>query len=175
MAKRPVVRASDRAGPTNPGGSRPIDPEVLPPESQWIERLAWLMDRSIPIGRKWSIGLDAIIGLVPGVGDFAGIIVGGFIVAQAVRAGLPKSVIARMVANVAVDGVTGLVPFLGDLFDVAYKANTRNVQIFREAVRGRYQPVQDSSFAVGVAVVFLLILALPVVAIILLIRAVGLW
>jgi hypothetical protein len=175
VGKRNVARAQGPASSTEPGGRRPLDPEVLPPESRWIERIAWLMDRSIPIGRKWSIGLDAILGLVPGVGDLAGILVGGVIVAAAVRARLPKSAISRMVANVAIDGVTGLVPLLGDLFDVAYKSNTRNVQIFREAVRGRYEPVKDSSFAVGVAVLFLLMIALPVLAIILVIRAFGLW
>jgi len=129
------------------------------------------MDRSIPIGKRWSIGLEAIVGLVPGVGDIVGIAVGGLIVAQAIRARLPRSAIARMVANVAVDGLVGAVPILGDVFDAAFKSNTRNVQIFREAVRGRYEPVKDSSFAVGVAAVLLLILAVPVVLLVLLVKA----
>jgi uncharacterized protein DUF4112 len=156
-------------------GGRPVlEPEVLPPESRWIERIAWLMDRSIPLGRRWSVGLDAIIGLVPGVGDIAGILVGAAIVGAAIKARLPRSAIARMVANVAVDGLFGAVPFLGDVFDMVFKANTRNVEIFREAVRGRYEPVRDSSFAAGVAIAFLLILAVPILLIVLLIRAFGL-
>lgn len=170
MARREVARRktpeSSAGGPT-----RALEPEVLPPESQWVERIAWLMDRSIPIGKKWSIGLEAIVGLVPGVGDIVGIAVGGLIVAQAIRARLPRSAIARMVANVAVDGLVGAVPFLGDLFDAAFKSNTRNVQIFREAIRGRYEPVKDSGFAVGVAVAFLLILAVPVALLVLLVKA----
>jgi hypothetical protein len=85
---------------------RPLEPEVLPRAPEWVDRLAWLMDRSIPIG-PWKIGLDGIIGLVPGLGDFAGMIVSGLIVAAAVRARLPRSAIARMVANVALDGIVG--------------------------------------------------------------------
>lgn len=131
------------------------------------------MDRSIPIGKKWSIGLEAIVGLVPGVGDIAGILVGSLIVGAAIKARLPRSAIARMVSNVALDGLIGAIPFLGDAFDMVFKANTRNVQIFREAVRGRYEPVKDSSFTAGVAIVFFLLLAVPVLVIVLLIRTIG--
>lgn len=154
-----------------PEADRVLEPEVLPPESRWVEKVAWLMDRAIPLGRKWSVGLDGILGLFPGVGDLAGILVGGFIIAQAIRAGLPRSAIARMVANVAIDGLVGAVPFLGDVFDIAFKANTRNVRIFREAVQGRSRPVRDSTFVVGVVVAFLLILAIPVMGIVLLLRS----
>ena len=171
MTPRPPASAR----PSTVGGSRPLDPEVLPPESQWVERLAWLMDRSIPIGKKWSIGLEAIVGLVPGVGDIFGILVGSLIVGAAIKARLPRSAIARMVSNVALDGLIGAIPFLGDAFDMVFKANTRNVQIFREAVRGRYEPVKDSSFTAGVAIVFLLLLAVPVVVIVLVVRAFGVW
>lgn len=149
---------------------RVLEPEVLPPESRWVEKIAWLMDRSIPIGKKWTIGLDGILGLVPGVGDLAGVLVGGLIIAQAIRAGLPRATIARMIANLGIDGLVGLVPFLGDLFDVAYKANTRNVRLFREAVAGGAKPARDSMFVAGAAVALLLILAIPVLAIILLVR-----
>jgi hypothetical protein len=175
VARRPSPRSPDPVRPSAARGSGPLEPEVLPPESQWIERIAWLMDRSIPIGKKWSIGLEAIIGLVPGVGDIAGILVGSAIVVAAIKARLPRSAIARMVSNVALDGLVGAIPFLGDAFDMVFKANTRNVQIFREAVRGRHEPVKDSTFTAGVALVFLLLLAVPVVVILLLIRAVGVW
>ncbi|MFN2385227.1 MAG: DUF4112 domain-containing protein, partial [Thermoanaerobaculia bacterium] len=89
MARRPASRAPDPGRRPAGGGTRPLEPEVLPPESQWVERIAWLMDRSIPIGKRWSVGLDAIIGLVPGVGDVAGILVGSAIVAAAIKARLP--------------------------------------------------------------------------------------
>jgi len=166
----PVVPPPSRSGAQS-DPRQVLEPEVLLPESRCVEKLAWLMDRAIPLGKNWSVGLDGILGLVPGVGDVAGILVGGFIIAQAIRAGLPRSAIARMVANVAIDGLLGAVPFLGDLFDIAFKSNTKNVRIFREAVAGRREPVRDSAFVVGVVLAFLLILAIPVVALVLLLRS----
>ena len=147
---------------------KPLEPEVLPPAPAWVEKLAWLMDRSIPIGR-WKIGLDGIIGLVPGLGDLVGAIISGVIVAAGIRAGLPRSAIARMVANVGVEAIVGVVPFLGDVFDMAFKANTRNVQIYREALRGERDRKKDSLFVVGVVLVFAAIVAIPVIAVILMV------
>lgn len=148
---------------------KPLEPEVLPPAPEWIDKLAWLMERSIPIGR-WKIGLDGIIGLVPGLGDLIGVAISGLIVAAGVRAGLPRSAIARMVANVAVDGVIGAVPFLGDLFDMTFKANTRNVEIYREALRGGRSRSKDSLFVTGVVLAFAALLAIPILVIVLLLR-----
>ena len=148
---------------------KPLEPEVLPPAPEWIDRLAWLMDRSIPIGR-WKIGLDGIIGLVPGLGDLVGAAISGVIVAAGIRAGLPRSAIARMVANVGIEALVGIVPFLGDLFDMAFKANTRNVQIYREALRGQRNRSKDSLFVTGVVLAFAALLALPVLVIVLLLR-----
>jgi len=152
--------------------TRALEPEVLPRDvpDPWVEKLAWLMDSSIPIGR-WKIGLDGIIGLVPGLGDLVGAIISGLIVASGIRAGLPRSAIARMVANVAVEAVVGVVPFLGDLFDMAFKANTRNVEIYREALRGGRDRRKDSLFVVGVVLAFVALLAIPIVAIVLIVGA----
>jgi hypothetical protein len=148
---------------------KPLEPEVLPRAPEWVDRLAWLMDRSIPIGR-WKIGLDGIIGLVPGLGDFVGVLVSGLIVAAGVRARLPRSAIARMVANVAVDGVVGAIPFLGDLFDMTFKANTRNVEIYREALRGGRSRSRDSLFVAGVVLAFAGLLAIPILVLVLILR-----
>lgn len=148
---------------------RPLEPEVLPRAPEWIERLAWLMDRSIPIG-PWRIGLDGVIGLVPGLGDFIGVIVSGLIVAAAVRARLPRSAIARMVANVAVDGIVGAIPLLGDFFDMTFKANTRNVEIYREALRGGGNRTRDSLFVAAVVLAFAVALAIPLLVLFLILR-----
>ena len=163
--------------------TRALEPEVLPkdPSPQpsprrgegerapdaWIEKLAWLMDRSIPIGR-WKIGLDGIIGLVPGFGDLIGAIISGVIVAAGIRAGLPRSAIARMVANVGIEAVVGVVPFLGDLFDMGFKANTRNVEIYREALRGGRDKKKDTFFVAGIVLALAAIIAFPIVVVILL-------
>jgi hypothetical protein len=162
---------------------RVIEPEVVaardaipaggpfgPPNPQaWIEKLAWVMDSSIPIGR-WRIGLDGIIGLLPGLGDLIGALISALIVAAGVRARLPRSAIARMVVNVGIEAVVGVVPFLGDLFDMAWKANTKNVEIFRQALRGERDRRKDSLFVVGVILAIVAILAIPVIAIVLLVN-----
>jgi len=150
---------------------RVIEPEVVPRDAPdpWIEKLAWIMDRSIPIGR-WRIGLDGIIGLVPGLGDLVGALISALIVAAGVQARLPRSAIARMVANVGSEAAVGIVPFLGDLFDMAFKANTRNVEIFRQALKGERSPKKDSLFVTGVVLAIFAIVAIPVILIVLLLQ-----
>lgn len=147
------------------GAGEPLRPEVVDP---LVEQIAWLMDRSIPIGR-YRIGLDGILGLLPGGGDFIGVLVSGVIVARAMKAGLPKSAIARMMANIAIDAVVGAVPVAGDLFDFAFKANVRNLEIFRTSTARRREPLKDWGFVAGIGLLFLAILAIPVIIVVLLI------
>ena len=100
------------------------------PERRKLERLAWLLDSSLSIpGTRYSIGLDALIGLVPFLGDLIGVLLSTYIVGEAARLGASRSVLARMVFNVAVEGLAGLVPLAGDVFDAAWKANQRNVRL----------------------------------------------
>lgn len=98
-----------------------------------VETLAWLLDNSIPVpasgGRR--IGLDAVIGLVPVVGDLLSAGVGLFVVWRAARLGLPRVVVARMLANSTIDLAVGVIPVLGDAFDLWFKANTRNLGLLR--------------------------------------------
>jgi hypothetical protein len=94
-----------------------------------VHRLAWLMDTSIRLPGGFRIGVDGLIGLVPVVGDLAAAGASFYIVAQAARAGVPASVLARMVLNVVLDAVIGAIPVLGDVFDVAFKANLRNAAL----------------------------------------------
>src|SRR4051812_34076993 len=92
-------------------------------EDPFIEWLAWLMDESVRIG-PWAVGLDGFIGLIPGIGDMAGAAVSSLIIIRAMKLGIPKSAILRMVLNVGLDSLAGSVPFFGDLFDFAFKSNT---------------------------------------------------
>ena len=118
-------------------GERVLEGEVLPPESDEMralrERLrfvAWLLDSSIPIpGTRLSVGLDAIIGLVPFIGDLIGVLASSYIIAEANRLGVGRAILARMAFNVAVEGVVGIVPLLGDAFDAGWKANIKNVRL----------------------------------------------
>jgi len=95
-----------------------------------LARLAWLLDSSIPIpGTRFSIGLEALIGLVPVIGDAVGVLLSSYIVREAAALGAPRSILARMAFNVALEGLIGMVPLAGDVFDAAYKANQRNVRL----------------------------------------------
>jgi hypothetical protein len=95
-----------------------------------ITALAKLMDSAFPIpGTRRTVGLDALLGLVPVVGDLVSTALSSYIIWEARQLGLPSWKIARMIGNVAVDATIGAVPLVGDLFDVAFKANQRNVRI----------------------------------------------
>ena len=101
-----------------------------------LERLAWLMDRAFRIpGTRIRVGLDAVIGLLPVGGDvLTGLVQAGLVLVALRHYKVPKLVAARMAANVLIDIAVGAIPLLGDLFDVGFKANTRNVQLL-EAYR----------------------------------------
>ena len=95
-----------------------------------LRRLAVLLDDSIPIpGTRFRIGVESIVGLVPGAGDLAGGAFSLYIMLQAARMGVPRPLLARMGTNLVVDVVVGAVPILGDLFDVGFKANMRNLAL----------------------------------------------
>ena len=92
--------------------------------------LARVLDEAIRIpGTNIRVGLDALLGLLPGGGDVAGGLLSGLIILQAARSGAPTPVLGRMLANVAIDVLLGAIPLLGDIFDVAWRANSRNVRL----------------------------------------------
>lgn len=99
------------------------------PSARRLRHLARLMDSSIRLPGGFRIGWDGIIGLIPGFGDLAGAGVSAYIVLGAARLGAPKRVIVRMLLNVAIESVVGSIPLLGDLFDMAFKANMRNMRL----------------------------------------------
>lgn len=92
-----------------------------------LQRSAYWLDEwfSIP-GTRWTFGLDAIIGLVPVVGDIVGYLLGLWMVLEARAGGVPRPVLQRMLRNLGVEAVVGFVPVLGDVFDVAWRAHSRN-------------------------------------------------
>lgn len=88
------------------------------------------MDGAVRIpGTSIRLGLDSLIGLLPGGGDLATGLVAAYVVYEARRLGASKGTLARMVANVGVDVLVGAIPVLGDVFDVAFKANERNLRL----------------------------------------------
>lgn len=94
-----------------------------------LKALAWLLDSSIRLPGGFRIGVDAILGLVPFLGDLLGVLLSGYIVVQAARLRAPLIILLRMMLNVAVEGLIGLIPVAGDIFDASWKANQRNVRL----------------------------------------------
>jgi Domain of unknown function (DUF4112) len=142
------------------------------PTDEQAEQLAWLMDSSIGIGR-FTIGLDAIIGLIPGLGDLLTSLIGYWIVVRAMKAGVHRGAVLRMVLNLGIDALVGTVPVVGDMFDMAYKANMKNMKIYKEALSGTRAPLKDWGFVVLVVVILLLMLVLPILGFIFLVQWIG--
>ena len=95
-----------------------------------LKQLAWILDSSLPVpGTRMTVGLDALVGLFPVIGDLIGVALSSYILSQAARLGAPRSILARMAFNIALDGAVGVVPLAGDVFDAAFKANQRNVAL----------------------------------------------
>lgn len=133
---------------------------------QWASALTHYMDDAVRIpGTRITIGLDSIIGfLLPGVGD---VLTGTSSIALLLLAfhiGVPRVVLLRMVINVGIDSLVGAIPLVGDLFDVAWKANRRNLELIRRHQQTRSRATFGDYAVVGLAVVVLLaLLALPLV------------
>jgi hypothetical protein len=95
-----------------------------------LETLAWLMDHSIPLpGVQYRIGVDGLLGLIPGFGDAVGALVSTYLIGEAARLGAPRSVLVKMAFNVGLDALLGAIPLFGDLFDFAWRANRRNLRL----------------------------------------------
>mgnify|MGYP001101004024 CR=1 FL=1 len=173
------------------GSASPLKPTNLDDEAyaRRLERISWLMDRALTVpGTKISVGLDALLGLFPGVGDFlTGLVQAAVVLGALSRYKVPKHVAFQMMTNVLIDVGVGVVPLLGDLFDVAFKANTRNVKLLQPYVPGlgfakvqipEPEPVSVGSIVRGtlwrylipIALVLFLILALVLIGTITVIR-----
>jgi hypothetical protein len=147
-------------------------PATAPATSRGVSRargLARLLDDLIRVpGTNIGIGLDPIIGLIPGVGDMIGGLMSSYILMVAAKEGVPASVLTRMLGNIALDSLVGVVPVLGDLFDVGMKSNRRNIELLE-----RYLVTPSETKAASRGIVALVILAaiLLVVGVI----AAGVW
>lgn len=130
---------------------------------QKLRSLAWLLDNSIRLPGGFRIGMDALIGLVPGLGDAIGAMISAYIINEARTLGAPRAVLLRMGINVAIETVLGAIPFAGDLFDAAYKANSRNLALLERHQLDPQRSVRSSRFFV---IGFSLLLAMLVTAMI---------
>lgn len=98
-----------------------------------LRRLSHLLDNAIRIpGTSYRIGIDPLLGLFPGGGDFLGTALSAYIVIEAARLGVPREALAQMVSNIIFDTISGSVPVLGDLVDLTWKANAKNIVLLEE-------------------------------------------
>ena len=118
-------------------GSKPIEPELVSNSArnlriEQLRKIAEFMDGQFRIpGTNVEFGADAIIGLIPGVGDVICGVMSLWLIQEAKRLGTPRWLLARMFWNVAIEVGIGAVPIAGDLFDVAWKANRKNINLLR--------------------------------------------
>ncbi|MDT8386562.1 MAG: DUF4112 domain-containing protein [Thiogranum sp.] len=129
-----------------------------------LQRLAHVMDSAIPLPGGLRIGMDGIIGLIPGVGDAIGAAVSSYIVIQANSLGVSRAVLMRMFGNILIDAALGAVPVVGDLFDFAWKANRRNIALLEGALAEPRKTRRRSALVVAVLVIGVLALAVLVTA-----------
>jgi C4-dicarboxylate transporter len=141
----------------------PSDPTRL----ALLRRWAVLLDSAFAVpGVPVRFGLDAIVGLVPGVGDLATPAFTALLIATGVRMGVPPVVLVRMAMNAGIDALIGIVPLAGDLFDVAWKANLRNLDLLeRHAVPGARATRGDVWFVAAGVLLIALVAALALIPI----------
>lgn len=136
---------------------RSHDVTVSVPPNSGVSRarlIARLLDDLIAIpGTRIGIGLDPVLGLIPGLGDVFGGVLSSYILLVAAREGASTSVLARMLGNIALDSLVGTVPVLGDLFDVGMKANRRNVNLLEEHLAS---PAKTQAASRGIVALILL-------------------
>ena len=142
------------------------EPVVHHKAAPWLREFVRLMDNAFTVpGTKIKLGWDAIMGLIlPGAGDAAAAVSHVALLLAAFQARVSKVVIARMVFNAAIDALVGVVPGLGDVFDVAWKANARNLELLERAERHGNRPTIGDYLTVGLAVIAVLaVLSIPIV------------
>jgi hypothetical protein len=152
---------------SNPVRVRSSEPLVgtRDPAVERLRSLARLLDTAFQVpGTRYRFGIDAIIGLVPGIGDAVSAVFSMFIVFQAARMGVSRATLMRMLGNVALDTIVGEVPLLGDLFDAGWKSNTRNIGLLESHLERPVSTRRSSRRVVILVGVALLLLLAGVVA-----------
>jgi hypothetical protein len=124
-----------------------------------LRRLSKVMDNAIAIpGTKFRFGLDPIFGLLPGGGDT---ITGGlsaYIVVEAARMGLPREILYKMVGNILIDSFAGAVPIIGDLFDVGWKSNVKNIELLEKHLEIAEDSKSNTLFIIGLIILLTIII-----------------
>jgi hypothetical protein len=139
-----------------------LTPEIVDPRIADVEALARWFDYAFTLPGGFQFGLAGIIGLVPGIGDIFDALVSLYIIVRAIKLGIARVAVARMLVNVGIEALAGAVPVVGDLFDVAFKANRRNFQLLKtHLAEPRRQKTHDWFFLILTVLLVLASLALP--------------
>jgi hypothetical protein len=125
-----------------------------------LRRLARFLDDSIPVpGTSYRIGVEAVIGLIPGIGDFIGTVLSSYIILRAANLGASAATLGRMIVNVLIEGVLGGFPVVGDVFDAVWKANLRNIALLEKELAAGAPMRSRIAVVASVGCVLLLLLA----------------
>jgi hypothetical protein len=140
-----------------------------------LDRYAWILDNALRLPGGIRLGLDGIIGLIPGLGDAVSGMLSSYIVFEAYRLGASRSVLARMCANIFIETIIGSIPILGDIFDIAFKANVRNVLALRRHIDDPRAAQRRSRgilalYAIGAIALLTLAVGLPIFLLVQLVR-----
>jgi len=148
-----------------------LTPEIVDPRIADVEALARWLDYAFALPGGFRFGFAGIIGLIPGIGDIVDALVSVYIVVRAIQLGISRVAIARMLVNIGIEAFVGAVPILGDLFDIAFKANRRNYQLLKSRLSGpKRQRASDWLFLVLTVVLVIASIALPVIGLLELVR-----
>lgn len=127
------------------------------------QKLSWFLDRSIRLPGGITLGLDGLIGLIPGAGDLLGALLSFWIVFLAYRHGASKTVLSRMMLNILIDMAVGAIPVLGDVFDFFWMANDRNLKLLRAETAIEERDAQTGTKSTSlISLVLLVVCALAV-------------
>ena len=127
-----------------------------------LERLAWTLDSVIPLPGGFKIGLDGLVGLIPVVGDAITTLLSSYVVGEGIRIGAPKSVILKMLGHLLVDTLLGAIPVVGDLFDIANRANHRNVELLRDYLDEPQHTSKSSKLWIAAIVLMLCLISVGI-------------
>ncbi|MDZ7674508.1 MAG: DUF4112 domain-containing protein [Acidimicrobiales bacterium] len=148
-------------------GNQPAGTDRIEDDRRRLRRLSTLLDSQFRIpGTQIRFGVDPIIGVIPGLGDSAGLVASGVVLAQAIQLGARGATLARMILNVVLDGVVGTVPLLGTVFDVVYKANNRNVALLERHVTDPAATASASGRALVLTAVVIIVILFVAVALV---------
>ena len=132
-----------------------------------LKRLSERLDNTFTIpGTKYKIGIEALIGAVPIIGDLIGGILASYIMYSGMKMGAPPRIIARMAVNIAIDFAIGSIPIIGDLFDLVWKANKKNVELIEETTLLNEETNKINYLIVATLIVGLIAIILAMLAII---------